>query len=79
MPSASEITIDLLTPEEEEAVRVLQELILAKTAEARKRAVQVLAVHNSKLLSRSRESYRPAKTPDTASFYRSSGIRCSHQ
>lgn len=45
MPLDSELIIDLLSPEEEEAIRVLQQLIIAKTAEARKRAVQTLAKH----------------------------------
>ncbi len=38
-----ELYIDLLTPDEEEAVRILQELIIAKTVEARKRIIKILA------------------------------------
>ena len=41
--SSQRFLVDLLSPEEEEAIRVLQELIIAKTNEAKKRAVQVLA------------------------------------
>jgi SPP1 gp7 family putative phage head morphogenesis protein len=39
------LVIDLLTPSEEEALRLLQELIIAKTAETRKRVAQLLARH----------------------------------
>jgi len=45
MNSQGPLVIDLLTPSEEEALRLLQELITAKTAETRKRVAQLLARH----------------------------------
>ena len=43
MPSGSDIAVNLMTPEEEEVLRVFETLILQKTLEARKRAIEVLA------------------------------------